>query len=68
MVKKHLMIVAALAMTTLFVQANDMETVKSIAEKAVKQTTDNAPVQKQAEEKAEKTLEKKVEEKTALKH
>jgi len=67
-VKKHLMMIAALAVTTLFVQANDMETVKSIAEKAVKQTTDNTPVKKEAEEKAEKTLEKKVDEKTAIKH
>jgi len=65
--KKYLMIIAALAISTLFAQANDMEQVKAAAQKAVQKSADTAPVQKQAEEKTAKTLEKKVDEKTAEK-
>jgi Skp family chaperone for outer membrane proteins len=60
--KKLLMIIAALAMTALFAQANDMEKVKAIAEDAVHQAAESAPVQKEAKEDAEKTAEQKTDE------
>jgi hypothetical protein len=49
-------------MTALFAQANDMEKVKAVAEDAVHQATESAPVQKQAKEDAEKTAEQKTDE------
>jgi len=60
--KKLLMMIAALAMTALFAQANDMEKMKAVAENAVQQATESAPAQKQTEENAEKAAEQKTEE------
>ncbi|OQX50514.1 MAG: hypothetical protein B5M46_00170 [Epsilonproteobacteria bacterium 4484_20] len=62
LMKKLLMIIAALAMTALFAQANEMDKVKAVAEDAVQQATESAPVQKQTEENAEKAAEQKTEE------
>jgi len=63
------MIIAALAMTALFAQANEMEKAKAVLEDAVQQTTENAPVQKQSKEDAEKAADQKTDEaKTSEKH
>jgi len=57
--KKLLMIAAALAMTAIAAQANDMEKIKAVAENAVKQTAEGVPGHKEAEKTAEKTAEKR---------
>jgi len=67
-VKHYLMIATVLATTTLFAQANDMETVKAVAKETVKKVTVNTPVTPNEAEKTAKTLEKKVPADTASKH
>ena len=62
--KKLFMIIAALAMTALFAQANEMENGKAVAEDAVQQTTESAPVQQQSKEDAEKAAEEAADQKT----
>jgi len=62
------MIIAALAMTTLFAQATETEQQpEDAAAKAVQQATENAPVQKDANTATEDDAEKKAEEKSAEK-
>jgi ABC-type transporter MlaC component len=67
--KKLLMIIASLAMTALFAQANEMEKVKAVAEDAVQQATESVSDQKQTAETAEQAAKQKADEaKASEKH
>ena len=66
--KQLLMIVAALAVTTLFAQANETVKAESVTADTVKQATEAAPSQKNGDTATHNDADQKADEKTTEKH
>ncbi|BAF73180.1 hypothetical protein [Sulfurovum sp. NBC37-1] len=66
--KKLLMIIAAIAMTSLFVQANETTSTEAANADATKQVTESVSAQHDTDTAATEQAEKTVDEKTTEKH